>query len=56
MMMSALTMGPMLVTMAAGLELYQMEHQAPGQCGDNQTYNSVALACEVCGPGTRVSR
>ena len=55
MLVSALTLG-LLVTMARCLELYQMEHQTPGQCGDNETYNSVSLACEACGPGTRLTR
>ena len=43
MLMSALTLG-LLVTMARCLELYQMSHQTPGQCGGNETYNSVSLA------------
>ena len=54
-LMSALTLG-LMVTMATSLELYQMEFQAPVQCRDNETYNSVALTCEACGPGTQVSR
>ena len=54
MLVSALTLG-LLVTMARCLELYQMSHQTPGQCGGNETYNSVSLACEACGPGTRVT-
>ena len=55
MLISSLTLA-LMVTMAASLELYQMEFQAPVQCRDNETYNSVALTCEACGPGTQVSR
>ena len=54
MMLMTLIVGT-LVTCVRSLELYQMEYQDTGQCGENETYNSVSLSCQACGPGTRLS-